>query len=90
MTWNERAKDKRGWVIVTPNYLRMKVKRICMAIMCMMIMEEVVEPVREGLFDLLKNSVGAIIVDEGHQTLAGATGNIKRQSAQRQIRTAVH
>ena len=85
MTWNERAKDKRGWVIVTPNYLRMKVKTNMYG---NYVYDDngkkVVEPVREGLFDLLKIPWGAIIVDEGHQTLAGATGNIKRQSAQRQ------
>ena len=55
MTWNERAKDKRGWVIVTPNYLRMKVKTNMYG---NYVYDDngkkVVEPVREGLFDLLK------------------------------------
>ena len=73
----------RQWVIVSPNYLRFNFqldgdKKF--------VYDEyghkVVLPVREALTALLKVPWSAVIVDEAHETLAGATGNIKKQSAQ--------
>lgn len=74
---------RRQWVLVSPNYLRFHIQ-----------LDEhgnfvyddngnkVILPVREALPGLLAIRWSAVIVDEAHQTLAGATGNIKRQSAQ--------
>ena len=46
--------------------------------------DKIITPVREAMPALLAIDWAAIIVDEAHQTLAGATGNVKNQSAQRQ------
>lgn len=74
----------RVWVLCGPNYLRIKPelddhgnykyddkKR------------KIVNTVNEGLADLFAIRWSAVIVDESHQTLAGASGNKKKQSAQR-------
>jgi SNF2 family DNA or RNA helicase len=84
----ERVKNAppncRTWVLVGPNYLRIrpdfddygnylrddKGKKI-------------IRTVKEGLPELFDIEWHAVIVDESHQTLAGATGNKKKQSAQR-------
>jgi len=84
----ERVKNAppncRTWVLVGPNYLRIKPdfddygnyhrdengKKIFYT-------------VKEGLPELFDIEWHAVIVDESHQTLAGATGNKKKQSAQR-------
>ena len=75
----------RQWVIVSPNYLRLKVKLDWRGnYVYDADGEKIITPVREAMPGLLAIDWAAIIVDEAHQTLAGATGNIKNQSAQRQ------
>ena len=74
----------REWVICGPNYLRIRADvdtygnyaRDAKG-------NKIVRVVNEGIPDLFKVAWKAIIVDESHQTLAGATGNKKKQSAQR-------
>jgi len=76
----------RQWVIVSPNYLRFKVKVDWRGnlVRDKETGEKIISPVREAMPSLLALDWAAIIVDECHQTLSGATGNIKNQSAQRQ------
>lgn len=81
--YRDGQKDGRQWVLVSPNYLRFQLK-----------LDDtghyeyddngdkIVLPVREALPGLLAVRWAAVIVDEAHQTLAGATGNLKKQSAQ--------
>lgn len=76
---------ERVWVVTSPNYVRVRAE-----------LDEygnyrreadgskVIKPVREALVGLFDITWDAIIVDEAHKTLAGATGNVKKQSAQRQ------
>lgn len=75
----------RQWVIVSPNYLRFKVKIDWRG---NYVRDEngdkIIVPIREAMPSLLAIDWAAIIVDECHQTLSGATGNVKNQSAQRQ------
>lgn len=76
--------DKRLWVITTPNYLRMKIKLDQYQNFIYTAKgKKIILPVREGLRGFLVVEWSAVIVDEAHQTLAGASGNIKKQSAQR-------
>jgi len=76
--------DKRLWVITTPNYLRMSIKTNKMGNYVYNSKgKKIIKPVREGMLGFLAVKWSAIIVDEAHETLAGATGNVKRQSAQR-------
>jgi SNF2 family DNA or RNA helicase len=75
----------RQWIIVSPNYLRIKAK-----------LDrrgnyeydddgsKIYRPVREAIPALLAFDWKAIIIDEAHQTLSGAQGEVKKQSAQRQ------
>ena len=75
---------ERQWVIAGPNYLRIRADlneygnydRDSKG-------NKIVRVVNEGIPDLFLIEWNAIIVDESHQTLAGATGNLKKQSAQR-------
>ncbi|AMB17280.1 DNA helicase [Mycobacterium phage Weiss13] len=81
-TSSQRA-GQRQWVIVSPNYLRFKIE-------CddkgRYVHDDkgnkIITPVREALKPLLYIQWAAVIVDEAHETLAGATGNLKKQSAQ--------
>ena len=78
------SKKKRTWVLVGPNYLRIRADvddygnyvRDQKG-------KKIIRTVNEGLAELFDIEWQAVIVDESHQTLAGATGNKKRQSAQR-------
>lgn len=75
----------RHWVLVGPNYLRQRAvidKRTGRQVMDKG--RKKIEYVRETVKELFDVEWSAIIVDEAHQTLAGATGNVKKQSAQRQ------
>lgn len=82
---SQKRPHDRLWVLCGPNYLRIKAalddygnyKRDAKG-------HKIVKPVNEGLADLFQIRWAAVIVDESHQTLAGATGNKKKQSAQRQ------
>ena len=84
---NLRSKNinSREWVLIGPNYLRIRAdleegtnryKRDAKG-------QKIIRVVNEGIPDLFAVQWAAIIVDESHQTLAGATGNLKKQSAQR-------
>jgi SNF2 family DNA or RNA helicase len=75
----------RQWVIVSPNYLRLKPKVDWRGnFVYNEDKEKIIVSVREAMPALLAIDWAAIIVDEAHQTLAGATGDVKKQSAQRQ------
>jgi SNF2 family DNA or RNA helicase len=75
---------KRHWVITSPNYVRIKAE-----------VDEYnhfvkgpdgkkkLKAVGEAVMELFDVEWSAVIVDESHQTLAGASGDIKKQSAQR-------
>lgn len=75
----------RIWVLCGPNYLRISAdlddfgnyERDPKG-------NKVVRTINEGLADLFRIDWAAVIVDESHQTLACATGNVKAQSQQRQ------
>jgi len=75
----------RQWIVVSPNYLRLKPKLDWKG---RFIYDDdgnkIIKPVREAFPALLAIDWAGIIVDECHQTLSGATGNLKNQSAQRQ------
>lgn len=74
---------QRQWVIVSPNYLRFKFQvNDSDNFVYDDDGEKIILPVREALKPLLGIQYAGIIVDEAHETLAGATGNIKKQSAQ--------
>lgn len=75
----------RQWVIVSPNYLRIKPKVDWRGnYVYNDDKEKILIPVREAIPALLAIDWAAVIVDEAHQTLSGATADIKKQSAQRQ------
>lgn len=75
----------RAWVLVGPNYLRIKAdlddkgryKRDGKG-------NKIIRVVQEAIPELFGIEWHAVVVDESHQTLACATGNVKRQSSQRQ------
>lgn len=79
-----RRRGHRVWCIMGPNYARAKAdldsqgnyKRDSKG-------NKIIRVVNEGRPELFSIEWEAIIVDESHQTLAGATGNLKTQSAQR-------
>ena len=81
----QKRPHDRLWVLCGPNYLRIRAEvddfgnyeRDENG-------EKIIRTVNEGLADLFHIKWAAVIVDESHQTLAGATGNVKKQSAQRQ------
>lgn len=73
----------RQWILVSPNYLRFNVKTDEDGNYIYSHGKKIITPVREALTEFLDIEWSAVIVDEAHETLAGATGNIKHQSAQR-------
>lgn len=75
----------RAWVLCGPNYLRIKadVDEATGDYLRDAKGKKIIRTVNEGLADLFGIRWAGIIVDESHQTLAGATGNKKKQSAQR-------
>lgn len=81
----ENRPDDRFWVLCGPNYLRIRADlddygnylRDSDG-------NKIVRTVNEGLADLFRIEWAGVIVDESHQMLAGASGNKKKQSAQRQ------
>lgn len=80
---NPPDKPSRQWVIVSPNYLRFKYevdsknKFVYDANG-----DKILHVIREAMKPLLAVQWSAVIIDEAHETLAGATGNIKKQSGQ--------
>ena len=74
----------RRWVITSPYYLRIRAKTDQYGnYEYGPDKKKVINPVGSALMGLFEVSWAAVIVDESHQTLAGATGNKKKQSAQR-------
>lgn len=78
-----RKRPERIWLLTSPSYLRIraridqygnyeKVKGV-----------KQIDAVSPGVIELMQVPWSAVIVDESHQTLAGATGNKKKQSYQR-------
>jgi SNF2 family DNA or RNA helicase len=77
--------QKRSWVLISPNYIRQRT--VIDPTTGRQVMDKgrkVIDHVREALPELFDVEWSAVVVDEAHQTLAGATGNVKKQSAQRQ------
>ena len=76
--------NKRVWVICGPNYLRIRAdlddrgnyERDAKG-------NKIIRVVNEGIPAMFTVEWAAVIVDESQQSLAGATGNKKKQSAQR-------
>lgn len=79
------AKGNRSWVLCGPNYLRIKadVDDNTGDYLRDEKGNKIIRAVNECVPDLFGVKWSAVIVDESHQTLAGATGNKKRQSSQR-------
>lgn len=76
--------EQRTWVLVGPNYLRIKADLDQYGNYLKDAKgKKIIRTVNEGLAELFAIEWQAVIVDESHQTLAGATGNKKKQSAQR-------
>lgn len=73
----------RTWIITSPYYVRINVQTDEYNKYVYEKGKKVIKPVGSALLGLFDIEWSAIIVDESHQTLAGATGNKKKQSAQR-------
>jgi len=80
------GKNNRVWVLCGPNYLRIRADLTTDGMRYIRDAngDKIIRVVNEGRPELFQFVWSAVIVDESHQTLAGATGNIKKQSAQRQ------
>ena len=75
---------RRVWVLCGPNYLRIRADLDASGNYAKDANgKKIIRTVNEGLAELFDIEWSAVIVDESHQTLAGATGNKKKQSAQR-------
>lgn len=91
----ERVKNApancRTWVLVGPNYLRIRPDVDDYGnYLYDQNGKKIIRTVKEGLPELFDIEWKAVIVDESHQTLAGAVGNKKKQSAQRLGLGALH
>lgn len=76
--------NMRAWVIMGPNYARAKADLDSNGNFIRDDKgQKIIRVVNEGRPELFSIEWSAIVVDESHQTLAGATGNLKKQSAQR-------
>lgn len=75
--------DRRVWIVLSPNYVRIKADVDQYGNYVKVNGQKVIKPVGEGLINLFDINWSGVIVDESHDTLAGATGNKKKQSAQR-------
>lgn len=83
LLWDMNHEEGRQWIIVSPNYVRYNIKTGQNgAFIYDRSGNKIIVPVREAISAFLYIDWATIIVDEAHLTLAGATGNIKRQSAQ--------
>lgn len=75
----------RQWVVVSPNYFRIKPEVDAKGnYVYDDHREKILKPVREAMPALLAVDWKAVLIDECHQTLSGAIGDVKKQSAQRQ------
>ena len=77
-------RKQRLWVITSPYYIRINVETDEYNHYVYKAGKKVIKPVGSSLPELLDINWSGVIVDESHQTLAGATGAKKKQSAQRQ------
>jgi SNF2 family DNA or RNA helicase len=75
-----KATEERIWVITSPNYLRFKADLDQYGNYTK---PKTIRPVREALQGMIDITWSAVIVDESHKTLACATNNRKKWSAQR-------
>lgn len=73
----------RVWIITSPIYLRIKAETDQFGNYVKVKGKKKIQPVGVGLMPLFDIDWSAIVVDESHQTLAGCTGNKKKQSYQR-------
>ncbi|QHB37470.1 DNA helicase [Mycobacterium phage Aikoy] len=73
----------RTWIITSPYYLRIRAETDEYNNYVYKDGKKVINPVGSALVELLDIEWAGVVVDESHQTLAGATGNKKKQSAQR-------
>lgn len=73
----------RFWVITSPNYLRITAELDDWGKYKKVNGQKVIKPVGEALMEFFDIEWAGVIVDESHQTLAGASGDKKKQSAQR-------
>lgn len=73
----------RHWIITSPNYIRIRADTDQYNNYIYQAGKKVLRPVREAVMELFGIEWAAVVVDESHQTLAGCTGNKKKQSAQR-------
>lgn len=80
-----RNRPERIWVIMGPNYARARADLTDDGLRYVYDDkgEKIIRVVNEGRPELFSFKWSAVIVDESHQTLAGATGNLKKQSSQR-------
>jgi SNF2 family DNA or RNA helicase len=74
---------ERCWIITSPNYVRIKAEMDDYGKYKKVNGQKVINPVGEAVMEIFDITWSAVIVDESHQTLAGASGDKKKQSAQR-------
>lgn len=75
--------NQRLWVITSPYYLRIRAETDSYQNYVYEKGKKIIKPVGSALLGLFDIEWSAVIVDESHDTLAGATSNKKKQSAQR-------
>ena len=76
-------RGKRFWIITSPYYLRINAETDEYNNYVYEKGKKIIKPVGSALMEFFDIEWAAVVVDESHQTLAGATGNKKKQSAQR-------
>ena len=74
---------RRHWVLMAPNYVRIRAELDEWGNYKYVDGKKIIKPVQEAIAELFDVEWSTIIVDEAHRTLAGCTGNKKKQSAQR-------
>ena len=81
-----RVPGKRVWVLTGPNYLRVKAQTDTYGnyVYDPETKQPLLKHAREALPQFHEIAWDAVIVDEAHRYLSGATGNVKKQSGQRQ------
>jgi SNF2 family DNA or RNA helicase len=78
-----RNRPERIWLITSPNYVRIRAKVDNYGKYEYKDGKKQIYAVNETVMELFDVPWSTIVVDESHQTLAVATGNKKKQSAQR-------
>lgn len=81
--WEEYHPGKRMWVLTSPYYVRIRVETDQYQNYVYKDGKKIVNAVGSSLLELFDIKWSTIIVDESHETLAGCTGNKKKQSSQR-------